>query len=173
MAQLYERHREPALRFVRGLMSTAQEAEAVLHEAFVKAVSAIRNGYGPTDVFGPYLNTSIRSVAMTLWKKAGREQPAPDENLDPDPMDDPALETVLSVFEHEQIAIAMRSLPKRWRTALWHAEVLGDKPSDIAPILGIEPNAVSALLIRARAGLRRAYVQQPPAAGPRSASETN
>ncbi|MDR6688332.1 RNA polymerase sigma factor (sigma-70 family) [Arthrobacter sp. 1088] len=173
MALLYERHREPALRFVRGLMSTAQEAEDVLHEAFVKAVNATRNGYGPTDVFGPYLNTSIRSVAMTFWKKTGREQPAPDEELDLSTTDDPGLETVLSVFEHEQIAVAMRSLPERWRIVLWYAEVLADKPRDIAPILGIEPNAVSALLIRARAGLRRAYEQQPPAAGPRSASETN
>lgn len=160
MAVLYERYREPGLRFIRALMSGAQESEDVLHDGFAKAVGAIRNGYGPTDVFGPYLNAAIRSVAMTFWTKRGREQPSPDEDLDPGPVDDQGLETVLSVFEHEHVAAAMRSLPERWRNVLWYAEVMGAKPRDIAPILGIEPNAVSALLIRARAGLRAAYEQQ-------------
>ena len=70
------------------------------------------------------------------------------------------LETVLTVFEQEHVAAAMRSLPERWRTVLWYAEVMGEKPRNIAPILGLEPNAVSALLIRAKAGLRAAYEQQ-------------
>jgi RNA polymerase sigma factor (sigma-70 family) len=160
MAVLYERHREPGLRFIRGLMSGVQEAEDVFHEGFTKAVAAIRNGYGPTDVFGAYLNTSIRSVAATFWMKNGREQPVPDEDLDPGPVEDPRLETALSLFEHEKVAAAMRSLPERWRIVLWHAEVLGEPPRDIAPLLGIGANAVSALLIRARAGLRAAYEQQ-------------
>jgi RNA polymerase sigma factor (sigma-70 family) len=157
MAVLYDRYRNPGLRFIRGLMSGAQEAEDVLHEAFAKAVAAIRNGHGPTDNFGPYLNTSIRSVAVTFWTKQGREQPAPDEELDPGAVEDPRLEAALSLFEHERVAVAMRSLPDRWRIVLWHAEVLGEPPRDIAPLLGIGANAVSALLIRARAGLRVAY----------------
>jgi DNA-directed RNA polymerase specialized sigma24 family protein len=90
-----------------------------------------------------------------------RERPTELEDLDREPAEDPGLEAVLSVFEHEKITAAMRSLPERWRTVLWHAEILGQKPRDIAPVLGIEPNAVSALLIRARAGLRAAYDQQP------------
>lgn len=141
----------------RGLMSSGQEAEDVVQEAFVKAFSAIRNGHGPTDVFVAYLNTSIRSVANTFWKKFGREQPAADEELNIDPEEDPRLETALAVFEHERIAVAMKSLPERWRTVLWHCEVLGHRPREVAPLMGLEPNAVSALLIQARQGLRRAY----------------
>jgi RNA polymerase sigma factor (sigma-70 family) len=160
MGALYERHRDQGLRFARVLMSGAQEAEDVLHEAFTKAVSAIRSGYGPTSAFGPYLSTCIRSAANSLWKKQAREKPAPVEDLDPGPAEDPALENALSLFEHEDIAVAMRSLPKRWRTVLWHAEVMGDPPRDISLLLGIAPNAVSALLIRARAGLRAAYELQ-------------
>lgn len=164
MGVLYERHRDNALRFARALMSGPQDAEDVLHEAFTRAVSAIRNGHGPTNTFGPYLSTCIRSAATALWKKQARERPAPADDLDPGAVEDPALETALSVFEHEDIAAAMRSLPKRWRTVLWHAEVMGEPPRNIAPILGIEPNAVSALLIRARAGLRAAYeLQSVPA----------
>lgn len=166
MAVLYERYREPGLRFISSLMTGTQEAEDVFHDAFTKAVGAIRNGHGPTDIFGAYLNTAIRSVANTFWKKQAREQPAPDEDLDPGLFDDPGLETALSLFEHEQIAIAMRSLPERWRVVLWHAEVLGERPRDIAPLMGIGANAVSALLIRARAGLRAAYEKQNPVGCP-------
>lgn len=137
MAVLYERYREPGLRFSRSLMAGAQDAEDVFHDGFTKTVGAIRNGKGPTDVFAAYLNTSIRSVAMTFYKKSARERPAPDEDLDPGASEDAGLETVLSVFEHERVAAVMRSLPERWRTVLWHAEVLGEKPREIAPLLGI------------------------------------
>jgi RNA polymerase sigma factor (sigma-70 family) len=160
MAVLYEGHRDQGLRFARALMSGPQDAEDVLHDAFARAFSAIRNGYGPTNAFGPYLSSCIRSAANSLWKKQAREKPSPAADLDPGPAEDPALATALSVFEREDIAAAMRALPARWRTVLWHAEVLGEPPRNIAPILGIEPNAVSALLIRARAGLRAGYELQ-------------
>jgi RNA polymerase sigma factor (sigma-70 family) len=166
MAVLYERHKGQALRFARALLSGPQDAEDIVHEAFAKAVSAIRNGYGPTDTFGPYLGTCVRSVASSLWRQQSRERPALSEDLDPGAYEDPALERALSLFEHEDVAAAMRTLPARWRTVLWYAEVMGEPPRKIAPILGIQPNAVSALLIRARAGLRAAYEpQSPPAAG--------
>lgn len=174
MAVLYERYRDHGLRFSRSLMTGLQDAEDVFHDGFTKTVGAIRNGFGPTDVFAAYLNTSIRSVAMTFWKKSGRERPVPDEDLDPGPVEDRGLENALSVSEHGRVAAAMRSLPERWRIVLWHAEVLGERPREIAPVLGIEANAVSALLIRARAGLRAAYVQQTGAgADARSATESN
>jgi RNA polymerase sigma factor (sigma-70 family) len=161
MAVLYSRHRERALTFARSLASGVQEAEDILHQAFTNVVSAIRNGAGPSDKFGPYLSAAIRSAAKNLWNHQKRERPTEFDGLDNEPADDPRLESVLSVFEHERITSAMRSLPERWRTVLWHAEIMGRKPRDIAPILGIEPNAVSALLIRARAGLYAAYEQQP------------
>jgi RNA polymerase sigma factor (sigma-70 family) len=168
MAVLYERHRVVALKFARALMSGTQDAEDVLHEAFSKAVSAIRNGFGPTDAFAPYLRTCLRSVATSFWKKQSRERPTLAEDLDAGPVDDPGLENALSLFEHAGIASAMRTLPPRWRTVLWHAEVMGEPPRNIGPLLGIESNAVSALLIRARAGLRAAYELQSlaEAAGP-------
>lgn len=160
MAELYERHRVQGLQFARTLLNSSEDAEDVLHEAFTKTVSAIRNGFGPTDSFGAYLSTCVRSVANSLWTKRARESPSFLDHLDADAVEDPALETILSVFEHEKVAAAMRSLPERWRTVLWHAEVMGEPPRKIAPLLGIEPNAVSALLSRARAGLRAAYELQ-------------
>src|SRR5690606_6582715 len=48
--------------------------------------------------------------------------------------------------------------PERWQAVLWYAEVEAMKPAAIAPLLGVSPNGVSALLLRAREGLRDAYV---------------
>ena len=41
---------------------------------------------------------------------------------------------------------------------LWHLEVEGQKPADIAPLLGMSANSVSALAYRAREGLRQAFL---------------
>jgi hypothetical protein len=43
---------------------------------------------------------------------------------------------------------------------LWHTEVEGQKPADVAPLLGMSANAVSALAYRAREGLRQAFLTQ-------------
>ncbi|MFK4637181.1 RNA polymerase sigma factor [Paenarthrobacter histidinolovorans] len=160
MSMLYERYRAPGLRFIRSLMSGSQEAEDVFHEAFTKAVSAIRNGFGPSDVFGAYLNTAIKSVVNTLWSQQRKEQPTPDDDMNAESAEDPGLDNALSLGEHEHILVAMRSLPARWREVLWYSEVMGATPREIAPIMGISSNAVSALRIRARAGLRAAYASK-------------
>lgn len=171
MAVLYEQHRGPGLKVARSLMSHPEDAEDVLQEAFAKAVSAIRNGHGPRENFAPYLSTCVRSATDSWWKKGSKERLVPTEELHPVVVNDPELETVLSVFEHEHVAAAMRTLPERWRTVLWHAEVMGSPPRDIAPLLGIEASAVSSLLIRARKDRRAAYeLQTQPVTEPARAT---
>ena len=41
---------------------------------------------------------------------------------------------------------------------LWHTEVEGQKPADVAQLLGMSANSVSALAYRAREGLRQAFL---------------
>ena len=41
---------------------------------------------------------------------------------------------------------------------LWHTEVEGQKPADVAKLLGMSANSVSALAYRAREGLRQAFL---------------
>ena len=52
---------------------------------------------------------------------------------------------------------ALAALPQRWQRVLWHTEVEGLSAAEIAPLLGLAPNAVAALAYRAREGLRQAY----------------
>ncbi|HZP51650.1 ANTAR domain-containing protein [Actinocrinis sp.] len=56
-------------------------------------------------------------------------------------------------------AAAFAALPERWRSILWHTEVEGQGPGELAAVLGIEAGAVAALACRAREGLRAAYLQ--------------
>jgi hypothetical protein len=43
---------------------------------------------------------------------------------------------------------------------LWHTEVEGNSPTEVAGLLGMTPNAVAVLAHRAREGLRSLYLQQ-------------
>jgi hypothetical protein len=79
-----------------------------------------------------------------------------DGRADPDDQ----LETVLDSQDHQRVLAALQSLPKRWQTVLWYTDVLQEKPRNIAPLMGIAPNAVSALVLRARKGLRQAYLNR-------------
>src|SRR5207247_6692871 len=46
------------------------------------------------------------------------------------------------------------------RTVLWQLEVEDRTPADVAPMFGLSGNGVSALAMRAREGLRQAYLQE-------------
>ena len=76
-------------------------------------------------------------------------------------------------FESDAAARAFASLPERWQLVLWHTEVEGQRPAEVAPLLGLTPNAVSQLAHRAREGLRQAFVSMHvhDAGEPRSACQ--
>ena len=60
--------------------------------------------------------------------------------------------------EHDvRLQVALQSLPERWQTVLWHADVQQESPGRIGPLMGINVSDVPALVRRAREGLRRAY----------------
>jgi hypothetical protein len=63
-------------------------------------------------------------------------------------------------FERDLIQKAFASLPQRWQKVLWHLDVDGRKPREVAAMLDMKPNSVSALAYRARDGLRKAYLEQ-------------
>lgn len=159
LAVLYGKYRTEALAFARRLVRNEHDAEDVVQEAFTKTLNAIDNGFGPSGAFRPYLYTAIKSTAIRCWQHRLRESPAetlPDER---DIAYDDRIETVLAMSEHERILTALGTLNQRWQRVLWYADVLQEPPRRIGPMMGIAPNAVSALVRRARAGLRDAYME--------------
>lgn len=154
---LYQRHSRSALLHARHWARTEAAAEDLRAESFTRVLHAIRNGNGPTEAFRPYLLTTMRHVARD-WAEGDRrlllvadlvdlESPGPD--VDP----------VIAALERSLAGQAYMSLPERWQAVLWHTEVEGEGPAQLAPKLGLEPAAVAALAYRAREGLKQAYLQ--------------
>lgn len=165
-AQLWSRHEPSARGAVRGISHTL-EPDDVVSEAFVGILSAIRSGGGPRGSFRPYMYAAIRNIAATSGSR-------PRDVLlgEIDDFSHPtAVDPSDAVAESTLLADALQTLPPRWRTLLWYIEVEGMKPREVAPLLGMSPNAVAALLYRARLGLRRAWLaptpQEPAANRPR------
>lgn len=152
---LFSRHVEAARRLGRQLVR-GPDVDDLVSEAFAKTLIVLQGGGGPDVAFRAYLLTSVRRLHVDKLRAAKRVQPSEDMSAYDAglPFEDPAV----ADFEHGAAAKAFGSLPERWQLVLWHLEVEGQKPADIAPLLGMTPNSVSALAYRAREGLRQAFL---------------
>lgn len=156
-AGLYERHHAAAVGLARRYARNASDAEDLAAEGFANVLAALHGGSGPEEFFRAYLFTCISRLAARGNLTAQRENPSDDmaRYEGEQPYDDP----VLAGFETDAVGRAFRTLPERWQAVLWYTEVDDLQPSEVAPMLGLSPNAVSALAVRAREGLRQAYLQ--------------
>ncbi|MFL6107783.1 MAG: sigma-70 family RNA polymerase sigma factor [Marmoricola sp.] len=153
---LFARHREAATRLARQLVPSS-DADDLVSEAFAKVLNVLLAGGGPDVAFRAYLLTAVRRLHVDKIRATNRAMPTDD--LTPYDQGEPFNDTVLAGFEGGAAARAYASLPERWQLVLWHLEVEGQKPAEVAPLLGMTPNSVSALAYRAREGLRQAYLQ--------------
>lgn len=153
---LFGRHREAALRLSRQLVR-GPDADDLVAESFIRVLTVLQDGRGPDEAFRAYLLTSIRRLHIDRIRAGSKVRSTADEAeldravefIDPAEMK----------FEQGAAAAAFASLPERWQLVLWHLDVEGQKPADVAPLLGMSANSVSALAYRAREGLRQAYLQ--------------
>ncbi|HYG93252.1 MAG TPA: sigma-70 family RNA polymerase sigma factor [Nocardioides sp.] len=163
--QLYLDHLDAALRLARILVG-ADHADELVSESFARVLARIRAGHGPTEDFRAYLQVTIRNGYRDTLR-AAREDPASDR---PWLLDDtePPVEDLVEDLDRSVAVDALATLPDSWQQVLWHLEVEGRKPAEVATLLEMQPAAVSSLAYRAREGLRRAYLDQhlqPSAAG--------
>ncbi|MBO0926325.1 sigma-70 family RNA polymerase sigma factor [Cellulomonas sp. zg-ZUI199] len=159
--RLYERHAGAALVVARQYTDSTPDAEDVVADAFANVHRALLGGNGPDAAFRAYLFTVVRRVAA-VQRTAGRRAQPTDDVATLETASAPvaaAEEPTLAGFERGVVARAFRSLPERWREVLWHSEVEGLTPAQIAPIVGLSANSTAALAYRAREGLRQAYLQ--------------
>ncbi|WP_283139703.1 sigma-70 family RNA polymerase sigma factor [Rhizohabitans arisaemae] len=161
---LYRRHGAAARSLARQLVRDEAEAEDVVAETFTKILDLIGRGGGPDAAFRPYLLTAIRHTVYDRFRVESRHI-AMEQTALPDP-GVPFVDPALHGLERTMVAKAFQSLPDRWRLVLWHTEVEGAKPAEVAPLLGLSAGGVAALAYRAREGLRRAYLQMHLSAEP-------
>ncbi|MGW6445812.1 sigma-70 family RNA polymerase sigma factor [Lentzea sp. NPDC055074] len=160
--KLYERHVRSANILAMQLSSSSSDADDLVAEAFAKVLAALRGGGGPGASFRPYLLTAVRHAAYDRTRKEKRVELAGDVEEIPGatkatsvPFRDKAIEDL----DQGLAATAFATLPERWQTVLWHTAIEGQSPGEIAPLLGLTANGVSAMAFRAREGLRKAFLQ--------------
>jgi RNA polymerase sigma factor (sigma-70 family) len=155
--ELYARHVDAARRLARQLTSPA-DADDLVSDAFTKVLTVLQRGGGPDLAFRAYLLTAVRRLHVDRIRAGSRLRPVDD--LTPFDPGLPFHDTAIEGFDNAAAAKAFSTLPERWQMVLWHTEVEGQKPADIAPLLGMSANSVAALAYRAREGLRQAFLNQ-------------
>ena len=154
---LYTRHHAAAMGVARRHSNSSHEVEDLVSEGFEKVFAVLRTDRGPDAFFRAYLCTTVSRLAFAYNNQEKRHAltddfttfDTGDEHSDP----------VMNRFESGVVANAFRALPERWQAVLWYMEIDGLKPAEAAPLLGLSANGVSALAVRAREGLRQAYLQ--------------
>ena len=154
---LYQRHSAAADRLARQIVKHQADVDDVVAETFARVLHALKRGLGPAQAFRPYLLTAVRRVAIDLIRGQRKQVPTEEADL-PDP-GEPFSDPVIADLDRAIVARAFTSLPERWSAVLWHTEVEESKPAEVAELLGISANGVSALSYRAREGLKQAYLQ--------------
>jgi RNA polymerase sigma factor (sigma-70 family) len=164
-AELFTRYRHPAARLAR-YYSAAVDADDVVSEVFSQVLNQLQRGRGPHDAVRAYIFTAVRRETWKRVRHLKRVVPTDNAALIDEPV--PFGGGGIDSFERDRVRAAFLSLPQRWRNVLWYLEVEGRKPRELAAMLGLKPNSVSALLYRARAGLRKAYdaLEGPDASEP-------
>ncbi|MEJ2854613.1 MULTISPECIES: sigma-70 family RNA polymerase sigma factor [unclassified Saccharothrix] len=158
--QLYERHVSAAYNLARQLTRSSAEADDLVSDAFAKVLDTLRAGRGPDSAFRAYLLTALRHTAYDKTRRDKKVDLAEDvSEVAPEQTAVPFRDTAVAGLERSLAAKAFARLPERWQTVLWHTEIEGQSPADVAPLLGLTANGVSALAYRAREGLRQAYLQ--------------
>jgi len=151
---LWERHRLPALVAAQNIAPTL-DADDLVSDAYLKVFELIQQGKGPTGAFRPYLYRVISSLAADRFRSPETQS----ANLEEIPDLGEVGPWEEGSFDLNAAARAFESLPERWQSVLWYTEVEGLPPREIAPLLGISANSVSALAVRAREGLQSAWVE--------------
>lgn len=153
---LYSRYLSVARACARFYADDTQTAHDLVSESFARILSATRRGKGPSEAFASYLRMTIRNVAYE-WASQDKRTISVAEY---DERDAGYAELDWGEWsDNELIKTAFRGLPARWRMVLWRTAVEGESPAALADDLGLTPNAVAALAMRAREGLRLAYLQ--------------
>lgn len=153
--ELWKRHAGPAFSVARTFVSL--DAEDIVSEAFARVLRAIRAGGGPTSGFRPYLIMAVRNVGRR-WYNRDTSVNIADLEYVVDPEAKEGEVSAVAEFEGGAALAAFRELPPRWQEVLWYSEVDELKPREIGTLLGLAPNAVSALIVRAKRGLRDAWI---------------
>ena len=164
--ELYRRHARAAWQAAFAVTGNADDAADAANEAYARVLQALPSGRLRDGArFRPYVLAAARNAAIDSLRRSGRGRPTDNtEDLDRVVGAGPP-EQLVEAVDSDLVARALRRLPERWRTVLWLTEVEGLTGKEAALRLGLSPNGVAQLAVRARAGLRESFLQAHLAEG--------
>ncbi|HVL53782.1 MAG TPA: sigma-70 family RNA polymerase sigma factor, partial [Vitreimonas sp.] len=158
--ELYRRHVDAAWRVALAVTTNPDDAADAVSDAFTRVFQALPERLYAADHFLPYLLAAVRNAAIDVLRRGGRQQPSEAaEDREWPTLNGGPVDFLLADEDASMVARAFRSLPERWRSVLWLTEVEQIPARDAAMLLGVSPNGVAQLAVRARAGLRERYLQ--------------
>ena len=140
--ELYQRHARVAASVAGQFLGSTHDVEDVVSEAFTNVLSALRRQVGPRETFRPYLLASVRNSCLQRIRHSMQACKRDRAFVDDEPLVDER------IVENAVAAAAFQSLPARWQSALWMAEVQHLDPVTIAERLDLHVGAVGALVYR-------------------------
>ena len=155
---LVTRYEAQLTGYARSLLGGAHhDAEEVVQDALVRALTALRRDRGRTIALKPWLFAITRNACIDRLRRGGRSRAtlelAPLEPVLGHAGGDPHAAYV----RREEIAAtvtALRALPDRQREALVGHELEGRSHQELAERLDVSVGATKALVCRARASLQ-------------------
>ena len=157
---VYREYREPVLRYLTQLCGSADGAEDLTQETFVRVCTAFRSFRGesslPTWLFRIARNTYLNSV-----RRPDAARIATDELLaipDAHPYGDPVRQ-LASTEQRDVIALVLAQLPEKQRSILLLRDSEDLAYAEIAEILDISLAAVKVNIFRARLAFRQIYAR--------------
>jgi RNA polymerase sigma-70 factor (ECF subfamily) len=159
LRELYEAHRDRVLRLAYAVIGDADEAEDVMQDVMVYALTHLESYNPDKAAFGTWLHTITISrsrdrmrrtkVRLTrlasLWRSTDRQAPDPADGLD-------ALEASSAL----ESALASLTPTQREALALRHIEELSF--DEVAQVLGVPMRTAQARVNSAMSALRRSLV---------------
>lgn len=147
---LWARHVSAALRVA--YRTFPSRAEDLVADSFLRVYQQVTTtSSGPKSAFRAYLFTVMRNTAIRWGKDAERVDVVAEIEI---AQEQDAFDLVQEEARAALLLASFRALPERWQRVLWLSDIEGVGRPAIAAEFEITPNAVSALVRRARGGLR-------------------
>jgi RNA polymerase sigma-70 factor, ECF subfamily len=169
VAELYDRYAAMALGLALKIVRDAQEAEDVVHDAFVAIVERADQYRPERGTVIAWLVTTVRNLALDRTRRRTRRAQITDEELRHEPAEPvPDPEGIAWLLrEREAVRAALETLPAAQRQTLHIAFFEGLSYPEIAERENIPLGTVKSRAARALAALRAALEGvSAPAAGP-------
>ena len=149
IALAYQGLRQALLGFLRNKVGDNSVAEDLLHDVFLKALSAIERGDSPSNLTG-WLYTIAKNSVIDHYRTQRPTDPLPEEQASPQP-DDNVVEQDLA----RCLQPLTETLPPLYRTTLIATNFGGQTMQVLANQEGVSVSAVKSRVSRGRQMLKQ------------------